>query len=115
MAAAYGFLGRPLDKVHACQMAIATNPNSATAHANLGSALGKLGRFDVAAAALREAVRLAPDIPGFRFALGLAYVSLGDLPAARSQQQLLEQLDRDEALQLRQLIDAAGAVEQRDA
>jgi tetratricopeptide (TPR) repeat protein len=44
MAAAYGFLKRPDDKIAACLNAISLNPNSALAYGNLGSALGKAGK-----------------------------------------------------------------------
>ena len=89
--------------------AIALEPSNAEAYGNLGSALGKSGRYKESAEALKEAVRLKPTFADAHFALGLAYISLGDRNPAIKQSQALDRLDPALAKKLRDMIAAFGA------
>lgn len=70
---------------------LAMYPDAGTVHNNLGRLYMKMGKYDLAVASLKEALRLEPDVMLTYNSLGQVYLyGLGDLDAAvaLSQQQL---------------------------
>jgi Tfp pilus assembly protein PilF len=59
--------------------ALVLQPKDATTHYNQGNALRELLRFDAAIASYDEALKLRPDLASAHCALGLSYLSLGEL------------------------------------
>lgn len=62
--------------------ALVLRPNLASAHANLGLALNRMGRVEEAISHLRQAVRLAPREPAPLLTIANAYQRSGQLSAA---------------------------------
>ena len=61
---------------------LATQPNHAAAHSNLGSALMGQGKLDEAVAAYRQAIRIKPDLAAAYSNLGNALMGQGKLDDA---------------------------------
>ena len=59
------------------ELAIRIEPNDATAHYNFGIIYDKLGRYDEAVEAFKEAIRIKPDLAGAHCGLGVAHGALG--------------------------------------
>ena len=85
----------------AAEQSARLNPDSASAHSNLGVMLKKLGRFNEAEAALRRALQCDPDFAA-------AYVNLGTLLCER------QRLPEAEALSRRALTLNPSLVEPRN-
>jgi tetratricopeptide (TPR) repeat protein len=62
------------------ERALALQPADAAAHYNKGNALREQLRFDAAIASYDQALALRPNFPSAHCALGLSYLSLGELP-----------------------------------
>lgn len=75
---------RPAEAVEFIRRAIATRPDDAMLHGNLGSALRDSGDLDGAIIALRQACELAPDLGGTWMNLGHALTQANELESARS-------------------------------
>jgi tetratricopeptide (TPR) repeat protein len=96
--------GRYARAIEAAQQALAIDEGLAEAHLILGRAYLQQGAYEAARRALGRAAALLPNDPAVAFELGLTYVGLGDVEAARSSyaaalravQQLPEQADRTE-------------------
>lgn len=67
------------------QAALALQPDSGEAHANLSSCMLKMGRDDAALAHAVEAARLVPTSPWPRYAKGLAHHYRGEQALARAE------------------------------
>jgi tetratricopeptide (TPR) repeat protein len=73
LARAYEEQGRPAPAAQAYQQALQLDSTLAAAHHGFGRSLQRIGRLDVAVAALGRARRLAPDDPAILGDLGQAY------------------------------------------
>src|SRR5439155_16298943 len=58
--------GRSADAIQCWRAALTADPESAEAHNSLGTALVRNGEIEEAAKALREAVRLRPEVAAIR-------------------------------------------------
>jgi len=67
--------------------------------------LGKARQYSEAIGQLKEAIRLKPELAEAHFALGLAYLSIGDRQKALNEVDALSRIDSRQATQLRSLID----------
>lgn len=78
--------------------ALARNPASALAAANLGRALSAEGRHEAAVRVLREGLQRHPDDNGIRQHLGIVLLALGDVPGAAHQFRRILETAPDDAL-----------------
>lgn len=73
LAGAYRFAGNPDAAVNAYKESIRREPDFLSAHVNLVSTLGELGRIDEARQAANDVLRLAPDFSVREYMSGLSY------------------------------------------
>ncbi len=64
---------------------LASHPNEAGMHSNLGVILSQLGRFEEAEMEYTAALQLSPENPGIELNLALAYYKSGRIPEASRQ------------------------------
>ena len=105
LASAYGFLQRPDEALAALRKAVSLDPTDPIAQGKLGTTLGKAAQYQEAIVHLKEAIRLAPRMADAHFALGLAYISVGDRKKASDEANSLSVLDPQKASRLRYLLD----------
>ena len=86
--------GRYDEALTLLERAVVLKPDDAMVLTNLATALGEVGRPAESLRHLRTALAAAPTAPRPRITLGLIYLRLGQLDAARAQYDQLEQLDR---------------------
>ena len=72
---------------------MALKPGNAETNNNLGTVYFRTKRYQEAAAAFKEAVRIKPDYSEAHFNLALAYVALKDKKGALDQYNRLKKLD----------------------
>lgn len=72
--------------------AVQTEPDNPVAQAALGRTLAELDLWPGVVEAYATAVRLAPDVPVYWFALGRAYINVGDLEQALAALRRAEEL-----------------------
>jgi S1-C subfamily serine protease len=87
--------GKNTDAIKAFQQALRLRPNSVEAHNKLGDAHYYANNFYKAVEAYQQAIRLRPDLPEGYYNLGLAYLELGNRPAAAAQARSLKDLDAE--------------------
>ena len=85
-------------------MAVRLQPDYIQGLTGLGSALVKLGQFDQAEAALKQAIRIKPDDAGAHFGLGCAYADFGNRGAALEEYERLKDLNSKMAQELFEVI-----------
>jgi tetratricopeptide (TPR) repeat protein len=68
-------------------------PDFVAAHYNLGFAYRKLGSYQEAVEALKEAIRLKPDYVNARYNLGVSYFLLGDTSSALQEHKNLRETE----------------------
>jgi len=91
------------------QQAAAKNPQYVDAWVYVGYCYGKLGRWQDAIEAFKQAIRIKPDDAGahsMHFMLGAAYLMTGDKGSALEEYKILKTLDAEMANKLLNLIDA---------
>ncbi len=71
------------------------DPEASNAYHNLGVAYLGIGKLDLAASALREAIELEPEIAFFQDSLGLVYYRRGDFSRALSTWSFVREIDPD--------------------
>jgi len=81
-ARALGRLGRPHDALLMCREALSQAPNTPSLYLSSGYALLDLGRFEQAAHAFGQAIRIGSRSAGTYGLLGFAYMRLGRYPDA---------------------------------
>lgn len=92
---AYLQMGEPLLARQYLEMALVSQPDSASAHARLGLALFTLGDAETALEHVETAVTLDTDDPLPRHILARIYTALGDWDEAEAQLQALNRLQPD--------------------
>jgi hypothetical protein len=85
--------------------AIKAKPDFAEGYHGAGMAYGAMRRSDLAVENFRQAVRLQPGTPYFRYHLALAYLMAGQKEQARQEYQTLTTLDPNLAAQLKPILD----------
>ncbi len=105
LGSSYGFLRRPAEALAALRKAVSLDPTDPISQGKLGTTLGKAGQYQEAIVHLKEAVRLAPNLADAHFALGLAYVSIGDRKKAVDEVNTLWRIDSEQAARLQHLVD----------
>jgi tetratricopeptide (TPR) repeat protein len=93
-----------VETIEALKQAVKINPDSATAHTNLGYAYIKSGMYKEAIEALKQAVKINPDFAMAHIILGAVYVFLNDRDSAFEQYKILENLDSGMANELYNII-----------
>jgi tetratricopeptide (TPR) repeat protein len=105
LGTSYGFLRRPADAAAALKKAVSLDPNDPFVRTKLSTTLGKARQYSEAITQLKEAVKLRPELADAHFALGLAYVSIGDRQKAVDEVNTLARIDAQQAAQLRSLVE----------
>lgn len=90
--------------IAAYQRTIEINPKHFQAVNNLGAVLAATGRLEEARDAYQKAVDIQPGSVQSRMNLALAFIHLGDAPAAARERAIIERQDRDAAAQLVRII-----------
>ena len=104
MGWAYYNLRRYDEAIEAYRQEICINPDFAEVHYNMGMIYGGLERYTEAIDAFKETIRISPDLAKAHYGLGLAYLSYGDNDSALGEYEILEDLDKDLANELFDLI-----------
>lgn len=105
---AYLLLNRDREALPALRNAVRLAPTLDLAVLNLSSALLRNGQPAEAVPLLESVRQRAPNWPEVRFSLGLAYVGMGALPAARSELVELQRLNPNLARTLSDIINRAA-------
>ena len=71
---------------------------------NLGVVYRRLGRYQEAVEAFKQAIRLKPDYANAHYNLGVTYFLLGDTSSALQEYNILKDLGKESANQLFKLI-----------
>lgn len=84
--------------------AVKVNPDNAIAYYSLGMLYGKLHRYHEEIASYIKAIRINPEYVEAHYSLGLAYTTVRNHSAAMRQSQILQNLDRELAENLRATV-----------
>ena len=104
---AHLLLGRDREALPALRTAVRLAPTLDLAALNLSTALLRTGQPAEALPLLAKVRNRAPDWPEIRLSLGLAYVGIGDIPAARRELADLQRLNPNLARSLADIINRA--------
>ena len=106
MAEAYHELKQYPEEIEVCNQALRVDPKSRGAFEHLANAYAETARFEDAAAVLKRAIIVCPDVPHLRAWLAQSYVELGDLQSATVEQRALQKIDLALAADIEKLIAA---------
>ncbi|HEV2827400.1 MAG TPA: TonB family protein [Pyrinomonadaceae bacterium] len=84
-------------------------PSLADLHYSAGLTYSRMRRYYEAIAELKQVIALNPKLAQAYYGLALSYIAVGDLKAARNQQETLESLDPVYAAKITKSLSAAGA------
>jgi tetratricopeptide (TPR) repeat protein len=91
---AYGKLGRINDAIEAFKNCVHLKSDFAEGFFNLGVAYFQLSQWKDAIENLKTAIQINPDHAKAHYALALSYRAIGDLEAAKNEEQLLTKLEK---------------------
>jgi len=106
MGTSYSRMNQPDKAVAILKDAAGHLPRNPVVLNNLGIAYGKLGRLDDEIDALKRAIAIRSRYASARYNLGLTYINKGNLAAARSEYQALNEFNSTMALDLLKQIEA---------
>jgi len=101
---AHGKLDRYAEAIEVFKQGLRSKPDDPRGYFNLGLMYRKSNRDDEAIEALEQAVKIEPGYAEAHFELGLTYLKVGKETAALAEYLLLEELDKNKATKLFNLI-----------
>jgi tetratricopeptide (TPR) repeat protein len=101
---AYNGLKRYNEAADALKQSTKIEPKSASAHFNLGLALYNGGRYSESIESFKETLKLKPGLAQAHFMLGMNYIAINDKAQALEQYNVLKNINKQLAEQLRSSI-----------